>query len=199
VTLDIRRFLAALEEFLAQGLGPLMGKPAVVNPLAVTRALDRQLWQVRTDTQLFSSPERSRSGIQNIAHLLYACAFHACSLAHVADVVEPGPSVAGRMEIAGAVERLRANLDEVCDQLSPEPLGHHRAGVLQSATDLLDAAEEAASAGEGWAVATPSPASKDVLTVIQELRTMDYLILRLADAFGAQVRTGDLAHPARPW
>jgi uncharacterized membrane protein YccC len=211
VTSDIRRFLAALGAFLEQGIRPLMGEPAVVDPLAATRALDRQLWQVRTDAQAFSSSVRSQSGILNIVRLLYACAFRARSLAHVAGGVEPGPSVAGRIEIARAVERLRANLDVVCDQLSPDPLGHHQVGALQSATDLLDEAEEAAGGGEeaagggeeaagggeGWAVATPSPTSTDVPAVIRELRTMDYLILRLGDALGADVRAGDLAPPAR--
>ena len=197
VTSDIRRFLAALGDYLEQGLRPLMGKPTVVDPLAATRALDRQLWQVRTDAQAVSSSARSQSGINNIVRLLYACAFHARSLAHFAGGVEPGPSVAGRMEIARAARRLRANLDAVCDQLSPDPLGHHQAGALQSATDLLDAAEEDASVGEGWAAATPSLASTDVPAIIRELRTMDYLILRLADALGAEVRTSDLAPPAR--
>ena len=197
VTSDIRRFLVALGDFLEQGLGPLMGKPAGVDSLAVTRALDRQLCQVRTDAQACSSSERSQSGIQNIVRLLYACAFHARSLAHVAGGVEPGPSMAGRIEIARAVERLCSNLDAVCDQLSPDPLGHHQAGVLQAATDLLDSAAEDAGVREGWTSATPSLTSTGVPAVIRELRTMDYLILRLADALGAEVRTSDLAPPAR--
>ena len=197
VTSDIRRFLAALGDYLEQGLRPLMGKPTVVDQLAATRALDRQLWQVRTDAQAYSSSARSQSGISNIVRLLYACTFHARCLAHFAGGVDPGPSVAGQLEIARAARRLRANLDAVCDQLSHDPLGHHRAGALQSATDLLDAAEEDASVGEGWAAATPSLLSTDVPAIIRELRTMDYLILRLADALGAEVRTSDLAPPAR--
>ncbi len=191
---DMRGFLAALGEFLDQTMRLLNGEAEGADPIATTRDLDRCLRQLRDDAQPLTSGlsgVRNRSNARNVVRLLVGCAYYARDLARIGELLHPTPEVAVWPAIERAAEQLRGNLDAVIAHLD-----HNQPAIVQPAAPLLDAAEEAASAGDRWALEMPSAASAGVHAAIHDLRAIDYLVLRLAANLGATVRASDEAGPA---
>jgi uncharacterized membrane protein YccC len=164
----------AADEVLAAATQRLLGHPTSVSPLVMARDMHEALRTLRTRAQPLDNPlpgRRGRTSYHRALRVLTAVDHYARSLARSSVWIS---DPAWEPTLVPAVDRVRGNVDVLRRRVL-----HRDGGELESAEDLIDAAEEHA------ARAAPGARRLGQLAAMRVIRRLDQVVVGFAADLGS--------------
>lgn len=172
----------AADQVLAAATQRLIGHPTLLSPLVMARDMDVALGTLRARTKPLDNPlprRRGRTSYHRALRVLTAVDYYSRSLARSSVWIH---DPAWEPTLVPAVDRVRANVDALRRRVQ-----HRDPGDLESAEDLIDAAEEHA------ARTTPGARRLGQLAAMRMIRRLDQVVVGFAGDLGSPAPNGSAA------